>query len=30
MQAWQAFVWLNSPGCNTHWMLGAVNNATKV
>ena len=25
----QAFVWLNSPGCHTHWMLGAIDNATK-
>eukprot|EP00656_Telonema_subtile_P007964 TRINITY_DN13743_c0_g1_i1.p1 TRINITY_DN13743_c0_g1~~TRINITY_DN13743_c0_g1_i1.p1 ORF type:complete len:632 (-),score=111.27 TRINITY_DN13743_c0_g1_i1:91-1986(-) len=25
----QAFVWLGSPGCNTHWMLGQLNETTK-
>lgn len=25
----QVFVWLNSPGCNTHWMLGSMDNITK-
>ena len=25
----QAFVWLNSPGCHTHWMVGQMNSTTK-
>ena len=25
----QAFVWLNSPGCATHWMIGSMDNTTK-
>ena len=25
----QAFVWLNGPGCGTHWMVGAMDNETK-
>lgn len=25
----QVFVWLGSPGCNTHWMLGSLNNESK-
>lgn len=25
----QVFVWLGSPGCNTHWMVGSLNNKSK-
>ena len=25
----QVFVWLNGVGCNTHWMLGSIDNASK-
>ena len=25
----QVFVWLNGAGCNTHWMLGSIDNTSK-